>query len=66
MNEAIEELGQTKMNLQEVFDYLNGIITFLSDNKDSWEIQNDKIMFKNQTKLNEYNEIVATIPSFDE
>ena len=66
LNTAIEQLGKTKVNLQEVFDYLNGIITFLSDNKDSWEVQNNKIMFKNQDKLNEYNKIVAAIPTLDE
>lgn len=66
LNDAIEQLGKTKVNLQEVFDYLNGIITFLSDNKDSWEVQNNKIMFKNQDKLNEYNKIVAAIPTLDE
>lgn len=66
LSEEVEQLGKIKANLQQIFDYLNGIITFLSENKDSWEIQNDKIMFKNQEKLNKYNQIVAEIPTLDE
>lgn len=50
--------------VEDVNDYLEvseKAINFLCEHKNSWEIQNDMIMFNNQKDLNEYRSIISEI-----
>lgn len=49
-----------KLN-KDMIDAKSEIINFLSENKDNWEIQGSKIMFKNQTLLNQYNKLIKKL-----
>lgn len=40
---------------------LEAIVNFLADNKDSWELDGNNIMFKDQALLNEYNSLCAEL-----
>ena len=40
---------------------LETIVNLLADNKDSWELDDNSIMFKDQTLLNEYNSLCAEL-----
>lgn len=49
-------------SLNEAFDYLTKVVEFLSDNKASWQVEGDQVMFKSQSKLNEFNELLENAP----
>lgn len=53
-----EQMEETKEDINKVFDKMTEIVQFLSDNKSSWEIQGNRIMFNSQEKLNEFNKKV--------
>lgn len=59
----IKELEKAKEDINLTFDYINNIIQYLSDNKSSWTIQNNQILFYSQQKLDKYNEIVNNAPT---
>ena len=67
-----EETEKEMQNSRENFAYELGLISeklnvtkdilsFLKDNKDSWEIQDDSIIFENTTLLTQYNEFVQKL-----
>lgn len=62
LGETVEELQRSKITLIESFDYLNKIIEFLSNNKTVWTVQGNQIVFYNQAKLNEYNQLISEVP----
>lgn len=65
LKKADEELQETKVQISEVLDYMNKILTFLSDNKSAWILEDGQIAFTNQTKLDQYNDLVENAPELD-
>ena len=65
LEKTMEDLKKSKTQVSKAYEYLNKIITFLSDNKSSWTFEDGQITFNNQTKLNQYNELVKEIPEID-
>lgn len=58
LNSAVEELENAEELVMKRLDKVSEIINFLSENKASWQIQNDKLLFKDMTKLTQYNRLV--------
>lgn len=56
--EVKTQMEETKENLNNAFNKITEVVQFLSDNKDSWAVQGNRIMFNNQQKLNEFNQKV--------
>ena len=44
-----------------ILDTTENVINFLSENKDSWEIENNMIMFNDDNLSRQYDELVAKI-----
>lgn len=65
LEKTIEDLKKSKTQVSKAYEYLNKIITFLSDNKSSWTFEDGQITFNSQTKLNQYNELVKEVPEID-
>ena len=65
LEKTMEDLKKSKTQVSKAYEYLNKIITFLSDNKSSWTFEDGQITFNSQTKLNQYNELVKEIPEID-
>lgn len=63
----IETMGDTKVvedSINEIIDLLNiydEVINFLIQNKNSWEIEGDNIIFDNDNLSDKYNEIIMKI-----
>lgn len=53
-----EEISTSLDELISVLNKSNDIINFLKENGDSWEIQNDMIVFSTNELINEYNSLV--------
>lgn len=62
LENTILELEVVKTDLLAAFDYLNSIVVFLSDNKSSWTIEGDQIVFYSQDKLDEYQKLISEVP----
>lgn len=62
---ALEDLKEAEEALKQSLDYFSNIIEFLSNNKDSWTVEGDQIIFNSQTKLDEYNALVSNVPTFE-
>lgn len=58
LKNSISELEEAKADLVEVFDYLNKLVEFLSDNKSSWTVEGEQIVFYSQDKLDEYQKLI--------
>lgn len=58
LSSAVEELENAEELVMKRLDKVGEIINFLSENKASWQIQNDKLLFKDMTKLTQYNRLV--------
>ncbi len=58
LSSAVEELENAEKLVMKRLDKVGEIINFLSENKASWQIQNDKLLFKDMTKLTQYNRLV--------
>lgn len=63
VEETVRELEKSKTTLTSAFDYLNSIVEFLSNNKSSWEIEDNQIVFYSQQKLDEYNALLSAMPA---
>ena len=53
-----------KESIESIISLLNAsynVIDYLSNNKDSWTIENDTILFDTEKDLNEYNELLAKV-----
>lgn len=61
MDEKDEEFYDLLDDICEYLEVAEKSINFLSENKDSWTIENDMIMFKTQKCLNEYNSIISEL-----
>ena len=62
LESAIAQMETQRTSINGAFDYLTEIVTFLSDNKSSWQIEGDQIMFKSQSMLDEFNELIENAP----
>lgn len=62
LESAIAEMENQRTSINGAFDYLTQIVNFLSDNKSSWQIEGDQIMFKSQSMLDEFNELIENAP----
>lgn len=65
LEKARTDLQYTKTEVSEAYDYVIKILTFLSDNKSSWEIEDGQIAFTSQSKLNEFNQLLDEAPEFN-
>lgn len=62
--ETAESDGIVEKSIDEVISILNTseeILNLLSENKDSWEIYEDTIVFSSESLSDEYNELVDTL-----
>ena len=67
LNELMADMMNNQKNLDAINEYLatvsklKGIFTFLRENKDNWNLVNDKIMFNSETLYNYYEELLTGI-----
>ena len=61
MREAVEQLKVASTYAKQSLDDLEKIFNFLSENKNSWEIQGEQIVFNTQSAYNEYNELMNSL-----
>ncbi len=50
--------------INDIIDILNAtdqVITFLSNNSNDWEIENNNIVFSNENLTNEYNQLISSV-----
>ena len=62
--EAANDTEEVESSIDEVISILDtteNVINFLSENKDSWEIENNMIMFNDDNLSRQYDELVAKI-----
>jgi len=58
-----ESMSKSKDQILELFDKFIESYDYLLEHKDSWEIENNQIVFSNSTHLREYNKIIQEIQS---
>ena len=56
-----ETMSKTKDKVMELFDKVIETYDYLLQHKDSWELENNQIMFSNSTHLREYNKLVQEL-----
>lgn len=56
-----ETMNKTKDKVMELFDKVIETYDYLLQHKDSWELENNQIMFSNSTHLREYNKLVQEL-----
>lgn len=58
---SYEEISSSIDELIDVLNKSNDIIDFLIENKGSWEIQDDMIVFSTNEQIEEYNNLIAQL-----
>ncbi len=67
LNELMADMMNNQKNLDAINEYLatvsklKDIFTFLRENKDNWNLENDKIMFNSETLYNYYEGLLTGI-----
>lgn len=67
INELMADMMNNQKNLDAINEYLatvsklKDIFTFLRENKDNWNLENDKIMFSSETLYNYYEGLLTGI-----
>ena len=67
LNELMADMMNNQKNLDAINKYLatvsklKDIFTFLRENKDNWNLENDKIMFNSETLYNYYEGLLTGI-----
>lgn len=61
VQETLGELEETEKEAIEQMDKVLKMLNFLSENKASWLVQNNQLLFKDMTKLKEYNQMVRDL-----
>ena len=61
MREAVEQLKIASTYAKQSLDDLEKVFNFLSENKNSWEIQGEQIVFNTQSAYNEYNNLMSSL-----
>ena len=61
MQSDIEELESSLDSIINMLDNTEIVIDFLIENKDSWQVQGENIMFFSNELVNEYNELTSNI-----
>lgn len=67
INELMADMMNNQKNLDAINEYLatvsklKDIFTFLRENKDNWNLENDKIMFNSETLYNYYEGLLTGI-----
>ena len=67
LNELMADMMNNQKNLDAINEYLatvsklKDIFTFLRENKDNWNLENDKIMFSSETLYNYYEGLLTDI-----
>lgn len=67
LNELMADMMNNQKNLDAINEYLatvsklKEIFSFLRENKDNWNLVNDKIMFNSETLYNSYEELLTGI-----
>lgn len=59
LEKSINEIKQVESTVDKAYGLMEKLVNFLSDNKASWQISNDQIVFKSQSALDEFNKILA-------
>ncbi len=62
LKETLSQVESTKTSIAGAFDWLTKVLNYLSDNKSSWTVQDGQIAFYNQSKLNEYKQLLDEAP----
>lgn len=61
VQETLVELEENEKEAIEQMDKVLKMLNFLSENKASWLVQNNQLLFKDMTKLKEYNQMVRDL-----
>lgn len=67
LNDLMADMMNNQKNLEAINEYLatlsklKEIFSFLKENKDNWNLVNDKIMFNSETLYNSYEELLTGI-----
>lgn len=67
LNELMVDMMNNQKNLDAINEYLatisklKDIFSFLRENKDNWNLENDKIMFSSETLYNNYEGLLTGI-----
>lgn len=61
IQETLVELEESEKEAIEQMDKVLKMLNFLSENKASWLVQNNQLLFKDMTKLKEYNQMVRDL-----
>lgn len=70
LNELMADMMNNQKNLDAINEYLatvsklKDIFTFLRENKDNWNLENDKIMFNSETLYNYYEGLLTGISDY--
>ncbi len=56
-----KELSMYLANSSELLENVIALLQFLSDNKNNWNFQDNKIMFNSQALLDQYNQILQSL-----
>lgn len=56
-----ESMSKAKDNIMELFDKLIETYDYLLQHQDSWELENNQLLFSNSTHLREYNKLVQEL-----
>jgi len=59
--DSCNELKTTKEEFNTLLDNTLAVLKFLKNNKDNWQLEDDKIMFQNKDLMNQYNLLVQKI-----
>ncbi len=62
LEDTKKQMEEARITINGAFDYLTSVVQFLSDNKASWMVQGDQIMFKSQSALDEFNKLLDEAP----
>lgn len=67
LNDLMADMMNNQKNLEAINEYLatvsklKEVFSFLKENKDNWNLVNDKIMFNSETLYNSYEELLTGI-----
>ncbi len=62
LKNSMEGIESAKIKVTTAFDWVTKVLNFLSDNKNYWVVQDGKIAFTDQGKLNEYSKLIQEAP----
>ena len=61
MKTAKEQIEKSLKDVKTLIEVYEEIINFLAENKESWEVENDQVVFESETLVSQYNALVAKL-----